>query len=80
MQVQVAKWGNSLGLRIPKEVAAKVGLAEGSRVDLRAEGSTIVISIDRPVYSLADLLEVEGAESLKDAWGWGPDLGREAME
>lgn len=52
MQVQVAKWGNSLGLRVPKEVAAKVGLSEGSRVEMSAEGSTITISVERPVYAL----------------------------
>ena len=27
MQVQIARWGNSLGLRIPKELAAQTGCA-----------------------------------------------------
>jgi antitoxin MazE len=80
MQLQIAKWGNSLGLRVPKEVAAKIGLTEGSRVEMHAEGSTITISVERPVYSLAELLEDTTPEAMRDAWDWGPDVGREDAE
>ncbi len=31
---QVQKWGNSLGIRIPKSLAMKVGIEEGTEVDL----------------------------------------------
>jgi antitoxin MazE len=80
MQVQVAKWGNSLGLRVPKEVAAKVGLSEGSRVEMSTEGSTITISVERPVYALAELLEDTTPENMREAWDWGADVGREVVE
>ncbi len=33
MDLQVAKWGNSLALRIPSEVARQLGLREGSTVE-----------------------------------------------
>jgi len=42
MQVQVARWGNSLGLRIPKDIALRAGLREGVRVDVEAEGDRII--------------------------------------
>ena len=35
MKIQVAKWGNSLALRIPAEVARSVGLKEGDRMEGR---------------------------------------------
>ncbi|HYI72177.1 MAG TPA: AbrB/MazE/SpoVT family DNA-binding domain-containing protein, partial [Skermanella sp.] len=38
MQVQLARWGNSLGLRIPKELAGRLGLKDGARVEIEAEG------------------------------------------
>ena len=44
MQVQVARWGNSLGPRIPKDIALRAGLREGARVDVETEGARIVIS------------------------------------
>lgn len=41
MDLQVAKWGNSLALRIPSEVVRRLGLREGSTVEaqLTVDGS-----------------------------------------
>ena len=36
--MQVAKWGNSLAVRIPVDVARALGLKEGDDVQLRALG------------------------------------------
>ena len=33
MDLQIAKWGNSLALRIPSEVVRRLGLREGATVD-----------------------------------------------
>ena len=80
MQVQVAKWGNSLGLRLPKELAARLGISDGSRVELTAEATRIVISVNRPVYSLDELLRGVKPGDLQAAFDWGDDVGREAVE
>ena len=32
--MKVARWGNSLAIRIPRELATELGLSEGSEVDL----------------------------------------------
>lgn len=40
---QVQKWGNSLGIRIPKSLASKVGIEERSQVDLNVEDGYLVI-------------------------------------
>ena len=41
MNLQIAKWGNSLALRIPSEVVRQLGLHEGSTVEaqLTVDGS-----------------------------------------
>ena len=41
MELQVAKWGNSLALRIPSEVVRRIGLREGVTVEaqLTIDGS-----------------------------------------
>jgi antitoxin component of MazEF toxin-antitoxin module len=80
MQVQVARWGNSLGLRIPKDIALQAGLREGTRVDVEAEGDRIIISPARPRYVLADLLKGMTPEAMRQAFDWGPDKGREIVE
>lgn len=80
MQVQVAKWGNSLALRLPKELSTRLGIVDGTRVDLTADDSRIVISVDRPVYSLDELLRGVRLGEMQAAFDWGDDVGREAVE
>jgi antitoxin MazE len=80
MQVQVARWGNSIGLRIPKDIALRAGLRAGTRVDVETEGDRIIISRARPRYVLADLLIGMTPEAMRQAFDWGPDKGREIVE
>jgi antitoxin MazE len=79
MRVQVARWGNSLGLRIPKEIAREAGLSVGMRVEVAAEDGRIVISPDRPRYRLEALLEGMTPEDMHAAFDWGPEVGREIV-
>ncbi len=79
MVTRIQKWGNSLGLRIPKSFAAQAGVAEGSAVDLSVEKDRIVI---RPVrterYRLQDLLDGVTDENRHDEISTGDAMGREA--
>lgn len=36
--MQVAKWGNSLAVRIPADVVRALGLREGDEIELKANG------------------------------------------
>jgi antitoxin component of MazEF toxin-antitoxin module len=44
---KVCRWGNSLGLRLPKEIATSAGLRPGAlvRVRLLDNGSIIVVPV-----------------------------------
>ncbi len=56
-RLKISKWGNSLGLRVPKDIAARVGLTEGARVDIEADAKgRIVITRSRRRFTLAELL------------------------
>jgi antitoxin MazE len=44
MHSQVRKWGNSLGVRIPKTVAKKLQLFSGSEIELDVINKRIVIT------------------------------------
>ena len=80
MQVQVSRWGNSLGIRIPREIAGRAGLSEGSRVEIAMEQDRIVLSTARPRYRLEDLLRGMSRRAMRRAFDWGPDVGREKVE
>ncbi|QJE72275.1 AbrB/MazE/SpoVT family DNA-binding domain-containing protein [Aerophototrophica crusticola] len=58
MHLQLARWGNSLALRIPTAYAKDLGIAEGAGVDARVEDGKLVITplADPPTYDLDELL------------------------
>jgi antitoxin MazE len=80
MQTTLSRWGNSLGLRIPKPLAQRLGLTEGARVDLLADDDRIIIMLPRPHYRLEDLLVGMTPEAMHAAYDWGPDVGREIVD
>lgn len=61
MPTTVQKWGNSLGIRLPKAIAEQVQLETGSEVEFDTSNGVLTI---RPVrrrrrskYKLSDLLK-----------------------
>ncbi len=75
---QVAKWGNSLGLRLPKSVAREAQLNAGDTVDVSVDNGTIVVRPSRPRYSLDDLVGRITARNRHSESDWGAPAGHEA--
>ena len=75
---QLSKWGNSLGLRLPKSVAREVQLGEGDTVQVSVDNGTIVIRPSRPRYSLDELVRRITPKNRHDESDWGGPLGDEA--
>lgn len=73
---QVQKWGNSLGIRIPKSLAIKVGLEEGSEVDLDVENGHLVIKPKSG--TLDELLAQVTPDNLHQEISTGKPQGRES--
>ena len=80
----VGRWGKSLAVRVPGDVAHAAGLREGERVVIEAADGDIVIRRDVPHFTLAELFEGKSAEEWREAYAgafdWGPDVGREIVE
>jgi antitoxin component of MazEF toxin-antitoxin module len=83
MQVMIAKWGNSLGLRLPRALADRLGLTPGQAVEVRAEGNCLVVEAARPHYTLDELLaqcdpRAPFGKADRD-WDRAPPVGRELI-
>ncbi|MHB9146661.1 MAG: AbrB/MazE/SpoVT family DNA-binding domain-containing protein [Symbiobacteriia bacterium] len=76
MESQVSKWGNSLGVRIPRPLAEKAGIMEGTPIVLEVDEDAIVIRRKR--YSLQALLAQVTPENLHGEVDTGRPAGREA--
>jgi len=78
MVIKILKWGNSLGLRIPKSFAREAGVEEGSDVDISLDGDRIVIRPSKPVrYRISDLASEIRADNIHEEITTGDDAGRE---
>jgi len=74
---QISKWGNSLGLRLPKSVALEAQLAEGDTVDVSVDNGAIVIRPSRPRYALNELVGRITPRNRHAESDWGSPLGHE---
>lgn len=79
MLTRIQKWGNSLGLRIPRAFAREARVEEGSAVDLSVtHGQLIVRPVRQERYELNALLGEISDENLHAEIEVGPAQGREA--
>ncbi|MEG3904588.1 AbrB/MazE/SpoVT family DNA-binding domain-containing protein [Microcoleus sp. B4-C5] len=78
MVATIAKWGNSLAIRIPQNLAKEINLAEGSEVKLvLIDGKLTIEPIVRRRYSLEDLIEAMTPENLHNEIDTGVAVGNE---
>lgn len=79
MRTRIVKWGNSLGLRIPRAFAAEVGVADGTPVELTLEDGCLVIRTVAPAgWTLDGLLAGVTPENLHAVVDTGDAVGRES--
>jgi antitoxin MazE len=78
MNTKITKWGNSLGVRIPQALAARIGIQENMLVELSAEEDAIVIKPAQRKCSLRDLTEKITKDNKPESIDWGASLGKEA--
>jgi len=85
MKVKLAKWGNSLGLRLPKAVAEEAGLKEDDELDVVFRGNELRLRRRLParLYSLKEMLaEMDrlGPQNRPEFIDFGPDVGAEIID
>ena len=78
MQTLVQKWGNSLGVRIPRGLAEQIGLGAGTEVSLSAKDGELVVKPAIPTrLSLDDLLAGVTVENVHSSVDTGATVGLE---
>lgn len=80
MEVQFAKWGNSIAVRVPSKVAEALGISSGSVADLDLQHDKLVITPRAASYCLDDLLAGITKQNLHQEVATGLALGSEAVD
>jgi antitoxin MazE len=74
----ITKWGNSLAIRIPQNLAKLLQLSEGSKVSISVENGNLIIKPKtRRRYSLDELVKEITPENLHTEIDTGVAVGNE---
>jgi len=79
METTIQKWGNSLAVRLSRDVVQETNLQEGTRVRVTLEKDRIVLrAVKRKQYSLRMLLTKVTRNNRHGEFDRGEAVGREA--
>lgn len=78
MTTKIQKWGNSLAVRIPKELAKEASFKEGSVIIFSSKDNSLVIKHEKkPTYTLKELLKDFDIKKQHKESDWGKPKGTE---
>ena len=77
MRTKIQKWGNSLGLRIPKALAEELLVEEGTAVEISVSEQGLLVRPAGKRYELAELLEGVSRANRHGEVPTGERVGRE---
>ena len=78
--IKVQRWGNSQGIRLPKDVLETVGLKVGDKIEWLVQKGRIILKpfIQSRGYSLKQLLRDVPKNWDQNEVEWGDPQGKEA--
>jgi antitoxin MazE len=77
---QIAKWGNSLAVRIPKTVAEQARLQEGDSIVIEAMDGHVELRPAERIPTLEELVAQITPENRHKETKWGPERGKEIVK
>jgi antitoxin MazE len=81
----IGRWGKSLAVRIPSDLAGRLALADGATVEVEQRDDELVIRKAKPPLTIAEMFRGKSPEEWREIYRghgveWGPDVGREVVE
>lgn len=77
MTTTIQKWGNSLGLRIPKNIADSMGLQAGGDVSLSLKDGVIIVEATSKLLDLKKVMKNYKPREYHAEFDWGTPVGKE---
>ncbi len=77
MEITVKRWGNSLGVRLPKIIAESIGIHDGSLLDINIKDGALEIRKKDKGISLRELLSIVNVNNLHNEIDSGNSVGNE---
>ena len=80
MRAKTAKWGNSIGVRIPRDLAKRAGISVDSTVEIdEADEGLIIKPVGKKEYSLEELVKGITRHNQHGEVDFGRPVGKELL-
>lgn len=78
METNIQKWGNSLAVRLPRQIAKKLSMHEGTRVRVAESEDGIVVQVMvSPQYTRTNLIKGISPKNVHHEYDFGESQGKE---
>ncbi len=78
ISINLQKWGNSQGIRIPKAILDILDWNENENLELVTKNNQIIIKkIEKPKKNIQELFKNFDGNYKKESVGWGEPVGKE---
>lgn len=83
--VTVGRWGKSLAVRLPSDLAGRLALSDGAKVEIEGRDGELVIRKAKTPLTIEEMFKGKTPEEWRAIYrehvvDWGPDVGREVIE
>ena len=79
LYTKVQKWGNSKGIRIPKDILESVGLNENDKVEIKVKNGSLVIIPVKKHKTLKERIAEYNGDYKCEEWDTGNPNGKEVF-
>lgn len=80
MIAKISQWGNSIGVRIPRDLAKKAGIAVDSTVEIsKADDGIIIKPVGKKEYTLRALVKGITSQNRHHEVDFGRPVGKELL-
>lgn len=71
MSVTMTKWGNNLGIRIPKAIVSQLDLKEGNKIEITIQDDSIILRPEKTKYTLDEMIKQMEEENVPEEIEFG---------
>lgn len=80
MIAKTSRWGNSIGVRIPRDLAKRAGIEVDSSVEINeADAGIIIKAVGKKEYSLKELVKGITPQNRHNEVDFGHPVGKELL-
>jgi antitoxin MazE len=81
MTTKIQKWGNSYGIRLPKDLLDSGVFSIGATLEFKTKGKEVILKeVKKPKLTLKEAMKGMTKANFEPLLDWGRDVGNEIIQ